>query len=123
MRSILRLKRVYAEKYGSIRGYKAGWAKSGIAPLPDLRFDVLRTRGRWAADPGNSYRNALRFLRFPISVMLYAPHSGRMTTIPKTCLRGLSPQTSFSALRRFKEGVEESGDASLPDSCFYALRA
>ena len=45
MRSILRLKRVYAEKYGSIRGYKAGWAKSGIAPLPDLRFDVLRTRG------------------------------------------------------------------------------
>ena len=37
---------------------------------------------RWAADPGNSYRNALRFLRFPISVMLYAPHCGRMTTIP-----------------------------------------
>ena len=45
MRSILRLKRVCAEKYGFIRRYKASFAKSGIASLPDLRFDVLRIGG------------------------------------------------------------------------------
>ena len=49
--------------------------------------------------PGNSYRNALRFLRFPISVMLYAPHCGRMTTIPN--LLGdfiLKPHLRFAAV-------------------------
>ena len=98
-------------------------AESGDASLPDSCFMTLRVGGRrWAADPGNSYRNALRFLRFPISVMLYAPHCGRMTTIPKTRLRGLFPQTPFSASRRFEEGLKESGDALLPDSCFDASR-
>ena len=45
MRSILRLKRVCAEKHGFIRRYKASFAKSGIASLPDLCFDVLRIWG------------------------------------------------------------------------------
>ena len=73
MRSILRLKRVYAEKYGFIRGYKAGWVKSGIALLPDLRFDVLRTRrGTLGCRPNpleeHSFSDA--FLRFALAIRL-----------------------------------------------------
>ena len=51
MRSILRLKRVCAEKHGFIRRYKASFAKSGIASLPDLRFDVLRIGGTLGLPP------------------------------------------------------------------------
>ena len=32
---------------------------------------------------------------------------------------GIPPQTPIFASRRFKEGLEESGDASLPDSRFF----
>ena len=44
---------------------------------------------------------------------------GTFGALPQAPLRGLSPQTPIFASRRFKEGVEESGDASLPDSCFF----
>ena len=47
-----------------------GWLMHGLA----LLGSGIRENGEWgdvwAADPGNSYRNALRFLRFSISVML-----------------------------------------------------
>ena len=44
---------------------------------------------------------------------------GTFGALPQAPLRGFSPQTPISASRRFKEGLEESGDASLPDSCFF----
>ena len=44
---------------------------------------------------------------------------GTFGALPQAPLRGLSPQTPFSASRRFEERLEESGDASLPDSCFF----
>ena len=34
---------------------------------------------------------------------------------------GIRPQTPFSASRRFKRALEESGNASLPDSCFFCF--
>ena len=44
-------KRVCAEKHGFIHRYKASFAKSGIASLPDLRFDVLRIGGTLGLPP------------------------------------------------------------------------
>ena len=44
-------KQVCAKKHGFIRRYKASFAKSGIASLPDLRFDVLRIWGTLGLPP------------------------------------------------------------------------
>ena len=74
--------------------------------------------GRWAADPGNSYRNAKRFLRFPISVTLNPAQRARDSN-PKPDW-GFHPQTPSSLRGGFNKlypqlslrdrGVEGAGN-------------